>query len=80
MNADTPIPQLLLLAKIEWQKVHEAIHGPLDQQTVETVNELTEFLCAVVQAERWDDLPPAGTPLSSERLAESQEGLIHERR
>lgn len=37
-------PQDLLVAAQDWRQVHEQIHGPLDAQTAETVNEVIEYL------------------------------------
>lgn len=41
--------QVLRLAASEWRAIHEAIHGLLDRQTAETVNEAMEFLITVSQ-------------------------------
>lgn len=48
-EANMTFAQELRLAAAEWQAVHEALHGPLDRQTAETVYEATEFLITVAQ-------------------------------
>ena len=44
-------PQFLRLAAANWRMVHEAVHGPLDVQTAETVNEAIGFLITCAQVE-----------------------------
>ena len=44
-------PQHLRLAAANWRAVHEAVHGPLDTQTSETVNEALSFVITCAQVE-----------------------------
>lgn len=47
-------PQLLRLAAANWRAIHETLHGPLDAQTAETVNEALSFLITVAQTDESD--------------------------
>ena len=42
-------PAQLRLAAADWRQTYEAIHGPLDPQTAETVNEALGFLITCAQ-------------------------------
>ena len=67
-------PQHLRLAAANWRMIYEAVHGPLDVQTAETVNEALSFVITCAQVE--DDCPacpPAGAPMHSEMIADDVE-------
>lgn len=61
------LAQRLLQYSRMWRMTHEALHGPLDAQTAETVSEALSFVISCSQGMTLDDgLTESGVPYSQD--------------